>query len=166
MAVDFPDFQVAASEQLAVFEEPAPRPLDALALFRLDSAGQIISRTITRADTTAVMNEVKELRLNEADEEVAATIEISYWSTYRTSDWYGSIRWSSVIDAATLTRYARLPVSMNKTTRAGAELEDIVALVRTSDAVLHVKGPITNREFDWPCAYPCLFDGTSLLAAW
>ena len=79
---------------------------------------------------------------------------------------YGSVRWLTLYDFATMANNSRMPMGINKTRKSGSQREEPVAVARLSDDVVRIGGAVTETIVDYPCGFPCFFDGRGLLASW
>lgn len=165
MHVELDDFARAAVAHARSFsKEPAPTHLtDFIAAVPASGAPRV-----GRLDPTSISVEVKAFEVV-PEYEVPQTwpaVSVTYWATYSTSDWAGSVRWSGAYNLETKTDASRMPVGIAKKRAIGDGVAEHVSPARVSDEIVEIRGGQSGQVVQYPCPFPCTFDGKSLLAAW
>jgi hypothetical protein len=168
MQIELLDFQTEAAKHVKTFAgTPPPHPTDVTAFLKTTTAGAITAQKIGRLDPAAVSIETKQFDLlTDTKDDPWPAVQVTYWGTYATTDWFGAVRWYAVVETDTLANNSRMPLGISKSMKSGAETADQVAATRISEDLVRIEGGITGQTVAYPCAVPCLFDGRSLLAAW
>lgn len=170
MELEFPQFASEAAAAVRAFpSEPPARvhPTDLLVAMQTTATGEVTAMKSGRLDPTAVMIDTRNFRIVEDNQsDPWPAISVTYWGTYGAPDWYGSVRWSAVFDTATMANNARLPLAVTKTRKVGDAVADMVAVSRLSADVVRLEAGMAETTVDYPCPFPCFFDGRTLLASW
>lgn len=165
MHVELDDFARAAVEHARTFsKEPAPTRLTDF-LAAVPASG---TPRIARLDPTSISIEVKAFDVI-PEYEVPQTwpgVSVTYWATYATPDWAGSVRWTGAYNLQTRSDQSRMPVGIAKKRASGDGVAEQVSPTRVSDELVQIEGGQTRQRVQYLCPFPCTFDGKSLLAAW
>lgn len=165
MHVELDDFARAAVEHARTFSKaPAPTRLTDF-IAAVPASG---TPRIGRLDPTSISIEVKAFDVI-PEYEVPQTwpgVSVTYWATYATPDWAGSVRWSGAYNLQTMADASRMPLGIAKKRASGDGVAEQIAPARVSDELVQIEGGQTRQRVQYPCPYPCTFDGKSLLAAW
>jgi hypothetical protein len=170
MEIELPDFareQATTLRSFGATPPPAQHPADLFVAMQTNPAGEVLAIKIGRLDPTAAFIDTRQFELTDDSENAAwPAVKVTYWGFYGTSDWHGSVRWFGAYDSETMSIVSRLPLGLMKTRKGGDLVQDQLLASRLTPEVIHIEGGLTGTAIDFPCAYPCTFDGRALLASW
>lgn len=163
--VELTDFARDAVAHARTFsQEPAPtHPTDFLAAVPATGASRIV-----RLDPTSIVIEVRKLNVI-PEYEVPQTwpgVNVTYWATYASPDWAGSVRWTGAYNMETQGDIMRMPVGIAKKRKTGDSSAEQISATRATEEIVEIQGGQNRQLIQYPCLIPCTFDGKSLLAAW
>lgn len=93
-------------------------------------------------------------------------VSVQYTSYFPSGDSLTAIEWYSRFDTNTGSFRSRMPAGLIITQKDGSSATEIFSIRRFDSSNLEIQGEIAKKEITYPCADPCVVDGTKFLSQW
>lgn len=93
-------------------------------------------------------------------------VSVQYTSYFPSGDTLTAIEWYSIFDANTGSFRSRMPAGLVITQKDGSSGTEIFSIRRLDSSNIEIEGEISKRAITYPCADPCVVDGTTFVGRW
>jgi hypothetical protein len=164
----FPDRVKALAKSAAEFSVGPEIPqATRFAVFQTDENGKLVDLHVIPLEQDSLFDEIVNINVLPSDKPSDfPSVYLEYSSVYSNPSWYGTIRWNSVIDTATMRVTRKVPLFLSKNTKGGIVKTDQLEIQKAVLGKQQLKGKSSGKTIDYDCSDICSVYGSLILKNW